>query len=254
MTGAVTLSIEDYARWLRDKTSIRAISDWAEITTPFLDRHNDYIQLYVKTENGGFLLTDDGYTLTDLEHSGCRLASPKRKAILESTLNGFGVRLHDDVLETRATRDNFPVRKHSLIQAMLAVGDLFYLANPATASIFHEDVASWLDAREIRHSPNVKFTGKTGYDYRFDFLIPKSKKAPERLVQAINSPSRGRANSFMFSWLDTRATRAPDARAYVILNDGDKTIQENVIAAFASYDIETITWSEREGKLELLIA
>ncbi|WP_418888699.1 DUF1829 domain-containing protein, partial [Methanothrix soehngenii] len=36
----------------------------------------------------------------------------------------------------------------------------------------------------------MKFTGKSGYDHLFDFVIPKSKKRPERILQAINRPSR----------------------------------------------------------------
>lgn len=37
--------IDDYVVWLRDKTSLRQIENWVEITTPYLDRQNDYIQI-----------------------------------------------------------------------------------------------------------------------------------------------------------------------------------------------------------------
>jgi len=52
--------------WLKAKTSRREISDWVEITTPYLDRHNDDIQIYLKRQDGEWVLTDDGYTLADL--------------------------------------------------------------------------------------------------------------------------------------------------------------------------------------------
>jgi hypothetical protein len=39
-----------------------------------------------------------------------------------------------------ASPDNFPSRKHSLVQAMLAVNDMFYLAVPMVTSLFYEDV------------------------------------------------------------------------------------------------------------------
>jgi len=55
--------IDKYVAWLKDKTSLRQLEDWIEITTPYLDRHNDHLQIYAKRLNGGYLLTDDGYVL-----------------------------------------------------------------------------------------------------------------------------------------------------------------------------------------------
>ena len=115
------------------------------------------------------------------------------------TLNGFGVKLVDGVMEVRASKDDFPMRKHNLVQAMLAVNDLFYLASPIVSSLFLEDVVAWLDENEIRYTPNVKFTGKSGYDNLFNFVIPKSKKQPERILQAINRPSRDEAGATAFA-------------------------------------------------------
>ncbi len=42
----IDLLIDGYWRWLRDKTAIKQLKDWTEITTPYLDRHNDYLQIY----------------------------------------------------------------------------------------------------------------------------------------------------------------------------------------------------------------
>ena len=74
-----------------------------------------------------FVLTDDGYILDDLEQSGCKIDSPKRQALFKTTLNGFGIQMNEKALEVHASADNFPLRKHNLVQAMLAVNDLFYL-------------------------------------------------------------------------------------------------------------------------------
>ncbi len=55
---------ENYYRWLNAKTQIKEInSQWVEITTPYLDRHNDCLQIYAKKENDSYLLTDDGYII-----------------------------------------------------------------------------------------------------------------------------------------------------------------------------------------------
>src|SRR5204863_4291838 len=100
------------------------------------------------------------------------------------TTNGFAVQVVDEALQTSATTQNFPIRKHNLVQAMLAVNDMFHLAAPNVASLFHEDVARWLKESDVRFTPNVRFVGKTGFDQHFDFAIPASRTHPERLVAA----------------------------------------------------------------------
>jgi hypothetical protein len=246
--------LDAYHAWLKDKTALRQIDQWIEITTPYLDRHNDYIQIYAKKSNGGYVLTDDGYTLDDLEQSGCKLQSPKRQELLKMTLNGFGVQLRDNALEVHASPDNFPLRKHNLVQAMLAVNDMFYLAVPMVASLFYEDVVAWLDVHEIRYTPKVKFTGKTGYDHLFDFVIPKSRRQPERIIQTINRPNRDTAQAVVLSWIDTKEVRSADSRAYALLNDAEQTVSPNVLDALRSYDVRPVPWSQRESIREELAA
>ena len=238
--------LDDYRAWLKDKTTLREVNgSWVEITTPHLDRHNDALQIYVRRENGGFVLTDDSYTIHDLEASGCKLDIEKRKSLLQMTLNGFGVRLNHEALEVHATPENFPLRKHTLIQAMLAVNDLFYLAQPRMESLFYEDVVEWLDANDIHYLPNLKFTGMSGYDHHFDFGIPKSKKHPERIVQTINRPTRQSALMFINAWGDTRQVRPPQSKAYAVLNDNEGPASGAVIDALRNYEIQPVQWSER---------
>jgi hypothetical protein len=84
-----------------------------------IDRHNDALQIYARRENGSFVLTDDSYIIHDLEASGCKLDTQKRKDLLTMTLNGFGVKLNNEAIEVHATRESFPLRKHNLIQECL---------------------------------------------------------------------------------------------------------------------------------------
>ena len=246
--------LDDYHVWLKSKTALRQIDQWVEITTPYLDRHNDYVQIYAKAANGGFILTDDGYTIDDLEQSGCRLESRKRQDLLRMTLNGFGVRMDGRMLQVHASPGDFALKKHNLLQAMLAVNDMFYLAVSVVSSLFYEDVVEWLDVREIRYTPRVKFTGKTGYDHLFDFVIPKSRVQPERIVQTVNRPNRDMAKSVVLSWIDTREVRSSESRAYALLNDSEDTVSSGVEEALRSYEVRPVLWSRREDVWEELAA
>ena len=244
--------LNQYVTWLRDKTTLRQINDWIEITTPYLDRHNDYLQIYATRKNGAFLLSDDGYVIDDLKQSGCKLDSSKRQALLKMTLNGFGVQLNEGRLEVKASRDNFPLKKHNLIQAMLSVNDLFHLAVPIVTSLFFEDVVEWLDLQEIRYTPKVKFTGKSGYDHVFDFVIPKSRKYPERIVHTINRPNRDTAESLAWALVETKEVRSPETMAYAFLNDTEQNIANNVLDALQNYDVKPVLWTRREDvRIEL---
>lgn len=245
-TNEIENLLNAYLAWLKDKTTLRDVNgSWVEITTPFLDRHNDALQIYARGENGSYILSDDRYTIHDLEASGCNLNTEKRQDLLKATLNGFGVRLNNEALEVHATKETFAQRKHNLLQAMLAVNDLFYVAKPVVESLFYEDVTAWLDANEIRYTPKVKFTGTSGYDHLFDFIIPKSRNQPERIVHAINRPTRDTAQLFMHAWNDTRQVRPADSKAYAVLNDLEQSVLGGVLEALLNYQIQPVPWGSR---------
>ncbi len=255
MIYEVQMLLDKYQAWLRDRTLLRQVDDWVEITTPYLDRHNDYIQIYAQKENGGYLLTDDGYTVSDLALCGCELESPKRQQLLRAALNGFGVKLIDgQALAVRATSDDFPLRKHNLVQAILAVNDMFYLAEPMVTSLFVEDVAMWLDLKGIRYTPRLKFTGKSGFDHLFNFVIPKSRTQPERIIKAINRPTRDAVQIAVFAWTDTREVRGPDDRMYTFLNDTEQAIPSGIVDALSNYGVVPVLWRDREKAADLLSA
>lgn len=253
MITDIARMLDGYSAWLRQKTNLREIKDLVEITTPFLDRHNDMIQLYARKEGETFFLSDMGQTLDDLAADGCRIDTPKRMDLLNTTLNGFAVRDTGGKLEVEASPDNFSIRKHNLVQAILAVNDLFYLSQPYVASFFVEDVQSWLDLNDIRYVTNAKFTGKTGFDHRFDFTIPKSRIAPERLIRAINNPTKDAAEAFVFAWFDTKEVRPENSEAIAILNDQERRIPSSVREALESYDIRAVSWGSRDQTVTRLV-
>ena len=255
MIAQLQALIDQYWSWLRDKTTLREINDtWVEVTAPYLDRHNDYIQFYVRRDNGGFILTDDSHTIQDLRNSGCDLKSGRRQELLKTTLRGYGVELSADALTVRATSDTFAQKKHDLVQAILAINDMFYVASPVVNSLFLEDVSDWLRDADVRSLPKVRFTGKSGYDYTFDFAIPASRKAPERIVEAINHPTRDLIKRVAFAWIDTREARSPGSRAYAFINDREGPPPVDALAALRNYDVRPVLWSHRDEVRDELAA
>lgn len=245
-----------YFDWLREKITFNPRGNAIEITTPLLDRHNDHLQIYVIPKGDELKLTDDGYIISDLLMSGCEIDSTKkRREILQSVLNGYGVsRSSDDELFVVCRVDDFPQKKHMLLQAMIAVNDMFMTSKPTVQSLFYEDVEALLERHDIRYTDNVSFTGKSGYIHKFDFVVPRSKKSPERIIQTLSSPTKDRSQSLLFAWSDTRETRKHESTLYAFLNDSARPVSEDVISALQRYDVKPVLWSQKEKYIEELSA
>jgi len=248
--------IDAYVGWLRQGLSIEEVGGACELTTPFLDRHNDHLQVYAVRNNGNILLSDDGYVLSDLRTSGLEIDTQRRRNILDSVLNGFGVRSDGSKLSVEASPANLGQRLHSLVQAMLAVNDMFVMAQPRVASFFFEDVRNFLDSHQVRYSERIKLTGKSGYDHGIDFLISRSQKRPERILQAIGTPKKENIFAYLWTLNDTRAARrsGTETEAYAFLNDQEQKIGGDIVDALSAYAVIPAIWSEREKFAEALAA
>lgn len=244
--------IDEYMRWLRQQVEISEIDDICQISTPFLDRHNDAIEIYVERKNGHLVLTDDGHTVRDLRASGLEFNTPKRRAHLTSILNGFGVRLADDEIAVTASAEEFPQQKHNLVQAILAVNDMFVMAEEHVLSLFKEDVALFLESYQIPAFSDFKLSGKSGFDHTFDFGLSRSLSRPQRVVRAINILSKDNATSFAFAVNDVRALRTDALGAVAIINDTLRSPSEDSIGALKAYEIEPLFWSQRQQFVSLL--
>jgi hypothetical protein len=250
------LLADSYLGWVRRGVREEVIERGVtELTTPFLDRHNDHLQIYaVKRSPDVFLLTDDGYILGELKSRGVEARGRRRQELFAELLSGYGVSIRGAELQVEATTESLGQRVHNLVQAMLALDDMFVLAQPRVGAIFLEDVAKFLDEHEVRYSPRVKFAGKSGLDHLVDFVIPRSRNAPERVLQIVNSPRRDRIESMLFAVSDTRPTRGRDVSYYALVNDARGKVAPEVLGAFSAYEVKVQLWSGRDQIADALAA
>ena len=245
--------IEAYINWLKQKIDYREINGYYEVTTHFVNHINDCIQFYLKRdEKDHIYMTDDGETLNNLEMAGVDISSPARKKELDSIINGFGVLIKGNELTTIATPATFPMRKHNYLQALMAVDDLFIIASPKVESFFLEDITNFLFQNNIRFSRNIILQGKSSFQHKFDFLIPSSNRAPERIIKAVSNPRKQNIIAHLFAFEDTKQAR--DNEGIMILNDVEKDIAPDVSQAIAEYGIYDFSWKNRENLKEKLVA
>ncbi|MCY4465513.1 MAG: DUF1828 domain-containing protein [Chloroflexi bacterium] len=246
--------LDRYMGWLRDNTLLREVDEWVEITTPFLDRHNDCVQIYAKPSDDGFVLTDHGYTIDDLEFCGFKMKGDTRLELLNVTLNGFGIRRIGNALQVKASFEDFALQMQNLLQAMLAVNDLYYTSRSNIASAFADDVALWLKESDICFRRNVEFNGKSGLNVAYDFVIPSNGIHSNVALWSIGNPSLQSAKKTVFDWGDTEDARDGIYVPYVVLDDVNGRVSDNAKGVFVNYGMKLVYWSGRRAALKELAA
>lgn len=246
--------INNYIKFLHTNFEIEKLEkNIYKITTPFLDRRNDHITIYAMIKNEEIILTDDGYTIDDLIISGLSL-TPKREKELETILIGYGVYRKKNELYTVANEKNFAQKKHSLIQALISINDMYLLSTERVTSFFLEDIKSFFDEKELIYTENISLEGKSKIIHKFDFLIPKqvTKYKKEALIKAINNPKLENIKAILFSFEDVKNAGRMD-KDFIILNDKNN-INNNIYKLLNTYAVHPIHWSNINKDYKKLIS
>jgi len=146
------------------------------------------------------------------------------------------------------------MKKHMLAQCIQKIEDLFCLAQPNIKSLFLEDVQAYLDINDIRYIPDVSFIGKSKLPTSYDFAIPKSKKAPQRIIKVVNTLTIDYTRSILFTWGDISEVRKDSSMLYTFIQDDEKKVSSDALTALKEYDIEPVLWSNRSDYKEILSA
>lgn len=251
----------NYLTWLKENMFSKKIDEsTVELTMPFLDRHNDYTQIYIIQEGEErYSITDFGHTINDLEISGIDiLSSQKRKKIFEMVLNRLGLRLDlgDRSLFISCSYNNLANAQHRLVQGMLDINNMFMLSSPTVENLFVEDVASFFDEHNLYYSKDIHVVGKSNFEHRYDFLMTPSKNKPERFIKVMNIQGKGEVERAIFSWEDTLKARYSgkdqSPELIIVVNDNNrKFINPEWTGAFEEYGIKDVPWSKRNENIDL---
>lgn len=248
--------VNSYMDWFKKGISVHELKDGEHsvIHTPFLDFNNDKISIYASICNGKICLSDDGQTLNNLDMYGLSFTK-KRNDLVNHILSQHKVIIVENKeLLKQVTKASFSEGLHSMITAMIDIGNLYLTSQEKVLSFFKDDVISYLDQKEIYYSLDVEFKGKSNFSHTYDLLFQKNAYNPERLCNIIDNPNKSKIANTLFSWEDTKDARKvknPDAKLVVIMND-QNNFSENILDALEQYDVDTILWSSIDNKLQAL--
>lgn len=253
MLREVTNLIKSHRDWLASNTFITQLGEDVEIGLPFLNRHNDFICIYLSKDKDDYVLSDYGETIDDLSFGGFEITTLRRKRILNEAISGFGVSYVNGELKVRTSREDFGCALNNMVQAILSVNDLHILSKPVSTTNFRLNVLSWLKENFAKFSESKKILGKSGLEHSFHFTVSEGRKNSKQVFKAINSPTTEAARNLVFSWIDTREQHFSDSQAFAILNDYHQEIPRRIDEVLSRYEITPVPWSRRNEVLDRVL-
>ncbi len=249
--------VSGYLAWVRKGLTVHELKRGGTcvITTPFVNRINDCLQVFAERKGGMVCLHDGGDVLAELKFLSIDFKSPDQKDRLEIILNDLAVRTDGKRLFVKVSEEDVGLALNNLIQAMLAVGDLYVWATTRRRkSYFDEDVSSFLKSNSVRFSHRVNLTGRSGFKHYIDYLVPDSDSAPERIIKAINSPNKSSISHYLFALEDIRKERKNGVQTLALLNDSRAEVKDGIFGALEAYQVQPVLWSERKKFVKQLAA
>lgn len=123
------LIVKRYMDRLYQDFRIDSDDEGCTITMPYMDRHRNFIQVYIAETASGLILSDYGDTISDLRICGLSIDNDRRRQALNEQLNLFGIELEGEELRMSSTWDDLPLILREFTQGMLAIGDLIHMAD-----------------------------------------------------------------------------------------------------------------------------
>lgn len=249
-TRAANKIIDGYVNWWRAQFEVYQAGEGVRILSPMLDRHNDYMSIYlseVDSDSEKYILTDMGATLGDLVASGCDITTKVRASKIENVLMGYGITRVGKELYVETFRDKLFDSLNMLMQTMATIDDLYFTLRDTKASSIADEIGCWLDDNDVRYSTDIKLTGKSGFETKFDFLIAGSRRnnIAERYIKAVNSPQESSVKNALFGWSDINVARE-NSESFLFMNTqkrSKKDIPGTVKQACENYDVVPVSWN-----------
>lgn len=121
---------KEFLEWFKESTVVTDTNNGiVSIALPLLDRYNDYIQIFVKSEDDGTVfITDDGTIINNLNMSGVDVSDgSKTRDRINCIVKNFFVEIGaKNEIQARVKKDKFVFAFTGVLQAMISIDMLFY--------------------------------------------------------------------------------------------------------------------------------
>ncbi|MFK4951182.1 DUF1828 domain-containing protein [Lactococcus garvieae] len=244
---------QEYFTFIRNNAQFNDITDThTEIVTPFVDASGEGIGFSCIFDGSFYTITDDGYTLFNLDIYGIDLNKKgNRRDLFESLLKYNGFTLNDNKeIEKKVAKKDLGQAIHDMTQLLINVYD-FDLLHPQTVyTQFLEDVKSYFLKNDKYVSfPGFSITGKSRLNHKFNFVF--MSKGISKLTRVHNTITKQQVDNILSGWLDTTEYRRMEygdtEQLYIIVSDeGYHNMKDDHRLALKQYGIEVLNFSNKE--------
>lgn len=232
--------------------------EFTKIQTPYLYPDGDVVDIFVKYQDSGFILTDLGETIGWLlTNSISNSLSEKKDELIKDSLIIYQVERYKGMLIKRCENaENLSSAVIDLCQAIIRVSDVSFTFSGKTTNSFYQDVADFLMEEKFDFERNVAYQGQSERERKIEFKVINQDNIS--LIKGLHYTTKSQANSrsdiINSCWSDLQYIRTTNSNINFIslINDELEIPYPENIRLLESNSIIAY-WSEKNQLKNLLL-
>jgi hypothetical protein len=154
------------------------VSNNIRIRTPFLYPDGDVIDLFYTEPEGEPHVTDFGETLRWLRMQSLSLRrSPRQQKMIEDVCLNHGIEFYKGMLRSQVKKgESLAQTVIRVSQGVMRVADLWFTLRTRAIESASEEVELFFAEKGVKFERNHSFAGKSGRNWRVDFLTRMPQK------------------------------------------------------------------------------
>lgn len=236
-----------YAAWFSKQLYSQKIGEWCSIVIPFFDESRDNFSYLVRRRpDSSIEINDDGSIVSRLlEYVPNVMELYTKKDILHSIISKYHINFSEEhELSLITTEELFPFRFHDLIQASLEISTIRNMTSHNVKQLFKDEVSRFFKNSSIKYSENLKYTGNSGLQHKFDFSIKIDNRI--EIIKTIPFIDKKILGYTIFSWNDAKSNMSKQTNFIVLIDDLKKKIPAEYNDALKYNNIIPFQWSEKQ--------
>lgn len=226
------------------------------IVTPYTQPDQANIELVVRPQSTGYILTDEGETLGTLFVNGLTI-TPAIKHEITRIARIHNVQFDGAALYSVADAVHLGASAQNLASAIQAAGFLIYKRSHRTMPRFEDDIENYLVQNRITYALDYRLRG-----YAIEHTIPfyfnhRRNILLEPLTASSPSAAQNKAKQLGFKWGDLRRANIT-GNFTVVLDDSENNwervwLAPNTIDILRSYSDNVIRWQAERLRFHELV-
>lgn len=167
--------------------------------------------------------------------------------LIELSSAGFDISINKKYLTKRTTCELFPEALNDIIQASLAIDNLYYSkfqAPPSTERIeFLRETENWFSSKNIEIHKNPYVTSTYGYKLDYDYKINLPKRTHNTFVKTVATPQKRILDSIVFNAMELKKLETSSEPLIIIKEQTNENTTKNFTQTLYSYNINNVMWN-----------